>query len=59
MYWYHSYVESKKKNDPSELVYKTKIDSDTENKFIVSKGEKQEGINYKFGINRYTLLNIK
>ena len=38
----HSYVESKKK-DTNELIYKTEINSDTENKLMITKGENGEG----------------
>ena len=34
--WHHLYAESK--NDTNELIYKTEIDSDIENKFIVTRG---------------------
>ena len=37
--WYHLYVESKK-NDVYELIYKTEIDAQTENKLTVSEGER-------------------
>ena len=47
------------KNDTNELIYKTVVDSDVENKFMVTKGEGGERINWKFGINRYTLIYIK
>ena len=30
-----------KKNDTNEFIYKTETDSQTENKFMVSKGERQ------------------
>ena len=33
--------------------------TDIENKFMVTKVEKRGGINWEFGINRYTLLYIK
>ena len=45
----------KKKNDTNELIYKI----NTENKLMVTKGEKEGGINQEFGINRYALLYIK
>ena len=48
-----------KKNDTNELIYKTKIDSDIENKLTVTKGERRGGINSEVGINRYTLSYIK
>ena len=33
--------------------------TDVENKLMVTKGERWGGINYRFGINRNTLLYIK
>ena len=46
------------KYDTNELIYKIEIDSQTENKLMVTKGERGErGINnWEFAINRYTLL---
>ena len=41
----------------NELIYKTEIDSDMENKLKVATGER--GINQEFGISRYKLLDIK
>ena len=38
--WYHLYVESKKWTN--QLIYKTETDTQTENKLIVTKGEKRE-----------------
>ena len=35
--WYHLYGNLK--YDTNELIYKTEIDSDTENKLMVAKGE--------------------
>ena len=35
---YHLYMESLK-NNINELIYKTEIDSDVENKFIVTRGD--------------------
>ena len=46
-----------KKNDASELIYKTEIDSQTNLWLPTGKGG--AGINWEFGINRYTLLYIK
>ena len=44
------------KPDTNELIYET----DIEDKLMFTKGERvQEGINYKPGINRYTLQCIK
>ena len=46
--------------DTNELIYKREIDSQTENKLMVTKGERGGvGINLEFAINRYTLLYIK
>ena len=42
--WYHLYVESEKQ-DTNELIYKTEIDPDIENKLMVTKGEGGGGIN--------------
>ena len=39
--WYPFSVKSKKKNDTNGLIYKTEIDSDTENKVLVTKKEKE------------------
>ena len=47
------------KNETNELFYKAEIDSQTENKLMVTKRESGEGINWEFGINRYTLLYVK
>ena len=58
---YHLYAESKN-NYINGLIYKTEIDSQTQKrkkKFMVTKGERGGVINWKFGINRYTLLYIK
>ena len=53
---YHLYVESKKYGT-NELIYKTEMDSKTENKLMVIKGERGGGgINWEYGINRYTPL---
>ena len=47
-----------RKYDTKELIYKT--ETDTENKFMVTKGEREGGgINQEFGISRYKLLYIK
>ena len=40
--WYHLYVETKR-NDTSECIYKTEIDSDIENKLMVIEGERTVG----------------
>ena len=47
------------KKNTNELIFKTETDSQTENKLKVTKGEKEGGINWEFGINRYILLYIK
>ena len=36
-------MESEKKNETNEFIYKTETYSDVENKFMVTKGERQEG----------------
>ena len=42
--WYHLYVESNKKDDTNELIYKTETDSQSfENKHMVTKGERIGG----------------
>ena len=38
-----TYMWDLKKNDTNEFIYKTETDSQTENKFMVSKGERQWG----------------
>ena len=40
--WHHLYAESK--NDASEVIYKTEMDSDIENKLTVIKREGSGGI---------------
>ena len=54
----HLYVESKKKKDTNKLLYKTEIDSQRENKLMVTK-RKGRQINLKSGIHKYTLLHTK
>ena len=45
----------KKKNDTTELIYKT--DPDIESNLMITNGERSgEGINWEFGISKYTLL---
>ena len=51
------YCMMESKNVMNEFICKTETDSQTENKLMVSKGEKWGGINYE--INIYTLLYIK
>ena len=46
--WYHLYVESKK-TDTNKLIYKIEIDSDIENKLMVSKGDSGKGLGDKLG----------
>ena len=54
--WHPVYMDSKE-NDTNELIYRTKIDSRTEKTNLsLPKGKGGGGINYEFGINRYTLL---
>ena len=43
-------------NDANELIYKTKIDSDIENKLIVTKGDGEVRINQELGLTINTLL---
>ena len=50
--WYHLYVESKR-NDTSERIYKTEIDSDIENKLMVIEGERMVG---GVGINTHNYI---
>ena len=45
-----------KKNNTKESIYTTNRFIDIVNKLRVTKGK---GINYEYGINRYTLLYIK
>ena len=42
--WHHLYVESKK--DKNDLIYKTEVDSQTENKLMVTEGD--GGISQEF-----------
>jgi len=46
------------KKDTNKLIYKTEIDSQTENKLMVTK-RKGSGINLKSGIHKHTLLYTK
>ena len=49
-----------KKNGTNVLIYKTEIDSQTENKLMVTKVERGERDTLGIGrINRYGLLSIK
>ena len=42
--WYHLFVESKKKKYMmNELTYKTEIDSERENEFVVTKRNREWG----------------
>ena len=50
---------NQKIKDTNELIYKTNRLTDLENKLMVTKRESGEGINWEFGINRYTLLYVK
>ena len=47
---------SLKKDNTNELIYKTKIDSQTQKTWL-PKGKGQGGISWEFEINRYTLLH--
>ena len=46
-----------KNNGTNELIYKTEIVTDVENKLMVPRG--QRGINWEIGIDIYTLLYRK
>ena len=46
------------KNDTNEYIYKTKIDSQTENKLMVTKGRREVG-SIQSGFKIYTLLYMK
>ena len=53
-------MQNLKKNGTKELIYKKRHRvTDVENKAIVLKGEKKEGMNWEIGIGIYTLLYIK
>ena len=59
--WYHLYVKSKKEYKWSYLQNRSRL-TDIENKFMVTKGEKERGednLGVLYGINRYKLLHIK
>ena len=53
-------MESKKKKNTKELIYKTETDStDIENRIVVARGEcSGEGMEWEFGISRCKLLRI-
>ena len=54
-------MESKKKNDTNELIYKTEIDSQTQKTNLWLPGARLGGggIVREFGIDMYTLLYFK
>ena len=54
-----SLISGIEKYDTNKLIDKTETDSQTEINLWLPKGEGEEGINQKSGINRYTLLYIK
>ena len=56
--WYHLYVESEIWYKWTYLQNRNRL-TDIENKFMVTKGEREGGINWEFGISRYKLLYIK
>ena len=57
--WYHLDVESKK-NDTTELIYKTEDSKTSKRNLWLPKGKRWGGgINWEFGMNIYTLLYIK
>ena len=44
--------------ETSEFIYRTETDSQTENRFVVAKGEEGEGwVDWEFGISRSKLLH--
>ena len=45
-------------NYTNELIYKTEIHSQTENKLMVTNVRERE-INQEFGLNKYIILHIK
>ena len=48
------------KDNPNESIYKTKRDSDIENKLMFTEGEKEGRDKLEeYGISRYKLLYIK
>ena len=48
-----------KKNDTNEPIYKRERDSQTSKINMVTKGEREGGINEEFGVNICTVLYIK
>ena len=44
------------KNNTNESTYRTETDLQTENKLMVTKGEREGGTNEEYGINIYILL---
>ena len=56
--WYHLYVEFKKIIHMKLLIYKTETDLQIQ-KTIWWLPKREGGINWEYGINRYTLLYIK
>ena len=50
--WYNIYVDSKKKKDANKLTYKTEIDSDRENKLMVTKEERRGWIYTTYEIDK-------
>ena len=47
------------KNGTNELIYNKEIVINAESKFMVTKGKGERGINWKTGIDTYTLLYTK
>ena len=55
-----AYMWNQKKNDINELIYKTVIRvTDTENKFMVTRGKGWGGTNWKVETDIYTSLYTK
>ena len=48
------------KYDTNELIYKTEIDQQTENRLVVAKGEWEgSGMDWEFGVSRCKLLHLE
>ena len=53
------FIRGIKKNDTNEPIYKRERDSQTSKINMVTKGEREGGINEEFGVNICTVLYIK
>ena len=57
--WYHLYVESKIWQKGTCLQNRDRL-TDTENRFVVAKGEGQgAGMDWEFGVSRYKLTHLE